>query len=151
MLDLYIERLGDFIALERAAFMHHYYAFVYVRIMQALGAYGFRGFYERKPHFLQSVPYALKNLRWLLQHVELPIALPTLMHAFHSMVASEKLQGLASEAENLDDVEFSASPFTGACPRMKPDMAADSFSTPQPAQSRPRRAIQSSHRQRCAR
>ena len=45
--------------------MEHYYAYVYVRIMQALGAYGFRGFYERKPHFLQSVPYALKNLRWL--------------------------------------------------------------------------------------
>ena len=38
--------------------------------MQALGAYGFRGFYERKAHFLQSVPYALKNVRWLLEHVE---------------------------------------------------------------------------------
>jgi hypothetical protein len=46
--------------------MEYYYAYVYVRIMQALGAYGFRGFYERKAHFLQSVPYALKNLRWLL-------------------------------------------------------------------------------------
>ena len=73
LLDLYLERAGDFIGLEREAFMHHYYAYVYVRIMQALGAYGFRGFYERKPHFLQSVPYALKNLRWLLQHVELPM------------------------------------------------------------------------------
>src|SRR5260370_9488760 len=69
--------------------------------MQALGAYGFRGFYERKAHFLQSVPYALKNLRWLLHHAELPIALPTLMGAFQSMLASQKLQGLASEAENL--------------------------------------------------
>jgi RNase adaptor protein for sRNA GlmZ degradation len=72
-----------------------------VRILQALGAYGFRGFYERKAHFLQSVPYALKNLRWLLHNVELPIALPTLMEAFNSMLASEKLQGLASEADNL--------------------------------------------------
>ena len=69
--------------------------------MQALGAYGFRGFYERKVHFLQSVPYALKNLRWLLHNVTLPIALPTLMGAFHSMLASEKLQGLASDADNL--------------------------------------------------
>ncbi len=101
LLDHYIETLAGFIELKREAFMEHYYAYVYIRIMQALGAYGFRGFYERKAHFLQSVPYALKNLRWLLHHVKLPIALPTLMDAFKSMLASEKLQGLASEAEDL--------------------------------------------------
>ena len=101
LLDHYLDRLSGFIELDREAFMRHYYAYVYIRIMQALGAYGFRGFYERKAHFLQSVPYALKNLRWLLHHVQLPIALPTLMDAFKSMLASEKLLGLASEAENL--------------------------------------------------
>jgi aminoglycoside/choline kinase family phosphotransferase len=101
LLDLYIERVGGMIELDPEAFLHHYYSYVYVRILQALGAYGFRGFYERKAHFLQSVPYALKNLRWLLHNVKLPIALPTLMAAFNSMLASEKLQGLASEAENL--------------------------------------------------
>jgi aminoglycoside/choline kinase family phosphotransferase len=97
LLDLYLGRLAGFLKLDREEFMRHYYAYVYVRIMQALGAYGFRGFYERKPHFLQSVPYALKNLRWLLQNVRLPISLPTLMEAFSSLVASEKLQGLTSE------------------------------------------------------
>ncbi len=101
LLAHYIETLAGFIELKREAFMEHYYAYVYIRILQALGAYGFRGFYERKTHFLQSVPYALKNLRWLLHHVRLPIALPTLMDAFKSMLASEKLQSLASEAENL--------------------------------------------------
>jgi hypothetical protein len=101
LLDLYMEKLGGYIEVERETFLHHFYAYVYVRILQALGAYGFRGFYERKAHFLQSVPYALKNLRWLLHNVKLPIALPTLMEAFNSMLASEKLQGLASEAENL--------------------------------------------------
>jgi aminoglycoside/choline kinase family phosphotransferase len=101
LLDLYIEKVQGFVNLDRDAFLHHYYAYVYVRILQALGAYGFRGFYERKAHFLQSVPYALKNLRWLLHNVKLPIALPTLMEAFNSMLASEKLQGLASEADNL--------------------------------------------------
>src|SRR5277367_399247 len=94
LLEHYLDTLSGFIDLKRDAFLHHYYAYVYIRIMQALGAYGFRGFYERKAHFLQSVPYALKNLRWLLHHVALPVALPTLMEAFHSMLASEKLQGL---------------------------------------------------------
>ena len=110
LLDLYIDSLAELMtALKRpeaksdirATFMHHYYAYVYVRIMQALGAYGFRGFYERKTHFLQSVPYALRNIRWLLHNVELPIALPTLTEAFKTMVASEKLQGFASAASKL--------------------------------------------------
>jgi len=101
LLDHYLDALGGYIALDRQDFMRQYYAFVYVRILQALGAYGFRGFYERKAHFLQSVPYALKNLRWLLHNVKLPIELPTLMDAFRSMLASEKLLNLASEAQNL--------------------------------------------------
>jgi aminoglycoside/choline kinase family phosphotransferase len=109
LLDHYLDCLGSFVALDRDAFMEHYYAFVYVRILQALGAYGFRGFYERKAHFLQSVPYALKNLRWLASNVKLPIALPALMEALDGISASEKLQGLASSAEGLKVRIFSFS------------------------------------------
>ena len=109
LLDHYLDELAGFVDLGRDAFMQHYYAYVYVRIMQALGAYGFRGFYERKVHFLQSVPYALKNLHWLLDNVQLPIALPTLMDAFKSMVASEKLHGVASEGEHVTVRVFSFS------------------------------------------
>jgi hypothetical protein len=111
LLDHYLDALGGFLDLDRSEFMQFYYAYVYVRIMQALGAYGFRGFYERKAHFLQSVPYALKNLRWLLHNVELPIALPTLMEAFKSMVASDRLQGLTatSQTEKLTVRVFSFS------------------------------------------
>ena len=107
LLDHYLEALAGFIKLERDEFMHHYYAYVYIRIMQALGAYGFRGFYERKAHFLQSVPYALKSLRWLLHNVQLPVAVPTLLKAFQSMLGSEKLMSLA--AENLTVRVFSFS------------------------------------------
>jgi aminoglycoside/choline kinase family phosphotransferase len=117
LLDHYLQALGQHIKLDRDAFMRHYYAYVYVRIMQALGAYGFRGFYERKAHFLQSVPYALKNLRWLLHHVELPIELPTLLGASRSMLASEKLQGLAHEADNLVVRVFSFSFHRGGLPK----------------------------------
>src|SRR5712691_2243611 len=101
LLDHYLDRLAGFTKLDRAAFMQHFYPYVYIRITQALGAYGFRGFYERKAHFLQSVPYALKNLRWLLHNVRLPIPLPALMNAFKDMLSSEKLQGLATDADNL--------------------------------------------------
>jgi aminoglycoside/choline kinase family phosphotransferase len=99
LLDAYLEALSKHIQLDHQAFLRYYYAFVYVRIMQALGAYGFRGFYERKPHFLQSVPYALKNIRWLLHNARLPIGLPTLLSAFQNMLASEKLQRLVPSAQ----------------------------------------------------
>jgi len=109
LLDHYIESLGRFVDIKKPAFMQHYYPYVYIRIMQACGAYGFRGFYERKAHFLQSVPYALKNLRWLLHNVELPIPLPTLMEAFKNMIGSEKLQGLDSGTGTLTVRIFSFS------------------------------------------
>ena len=116
LLDHYLEALSTFVNLKRDAFMQHYYAYVYVRIMQAMGAYGFRGFYERKAHFLQSVPYALKNIRWLLHNAELPIALPTLIDAFKNMVGSEKLQSLAPETDHLVLRIFSFS-FHGSAPK----------------------------------
>src|SRR2546429_2718182 len=116
LLDRYLEVLSTFVDLKRDVFMYTYYAYVYVRIIQAMGAYGFRGFYERKAHFLQSVPYALTNLRWLLHHFKLPIALPTLMDAFKSMIGSEKLLSLASDSGSLVLRVFSFSFHGGSCP-----------------------------------
>jgi aminoglycoside/choline kinase family phosphotransferase len=109
LLGDYLDALGEQIKLDRGEFLRHYYAFVYVRILQALGAYGFRGFYERKPHFLQSVPYALRNLRWLLHNANLPIELPALMGAFQSMLSSEKLQTQSSPTSGLTVRIFSFS------------------------------------------
>jgi aminoglycoside/choline kinase family phosphotransferase len=117
LLEHYLENLRNFTDVSREEFLRHYYAYVYVRIMQALGAYGFRGFYERRVHFLQSVPYALKNLRWLLHNVKLPVVLPTLTAAFQSMLASERLQRLATDADNLVVRIFSFSFHSGGSPK----------------------------------
>jgi aminoglycoside/choline kinase family phosphotransferase len=116
LLDRYITRLADFTDIGREEFMRHYYGYVYVRIMQALGAYGFRGFYERKSHFLQSVPYAIKNIRWLLENVELPISLPSLTEAFRGIVESERLRSLNTK-EGCLIVRICSFSYRGGIPR----------------------------------
>ncbi len=92
LLDEYLAALGNYLSVDRQKFLEFYYGYVYIRIMQALGAYGFRGFYERKPHFLRSVPYAIQNLEWLLHNVELPIDVPELMGVWEKLVRSSMLR-----------------------------------------------------------
>ncbi len=112
LLDEYLAALARYTPVKREEFFETYYAYVYVRLMQALGAYGFRGFYERKAHFLQSVPYALRNLRWLLHNAELPIALPALMAAFTEMVGNEKLYRVAQPVEKTDGLTVTVTSFS---------------------------------------
>jgi aminoglycoside/choline kinase family phosphotransferase len=92
LLEKYITEVSKYVALDKNKFIEFYYGYVLIRIMQALGAYGFRGFYERKEHFLKSVPYAIQNLEWLLHNTELPIELPSLMDAFNHLVRSSALR-----------------------------------------------------------
>jgi aminoglycoside/choline kinase family phosphotransferase len=73
-------------------FIKYYYGFVYIRLMQAMGAYGFRGYIERKPLFLQSVPLAAQTLEWLIQHITLPVNLPSLFKVFNAIIESKEIR-----------------------------------------------------------
>ena len=92
LLHRYLDKLSELIPVNRETFLQYYHGYVFIRIMQALGAYGFRGFYERKEHFLKSVPYAIQNLEWLLHHAELPVELPALTSVWNGLVRSTKLR-----------------------------------------------------------
>lgn len=67
LIHSYIESLRKYQHVEVADFMKQLRQFVLFRTLQVLGAYGFRGYFEKKPHFIQSVPFALNNLRSLLE------------------------------------------------------------------------------------
>jgi hypothetical protein len=62
----YIDALRKYIPVDENYFREQLRHFVLFRTLQVLGAYGFRGYFEKKPHFIQSVPYAIENLRKLL-------------------------------------------------------------------------------------
>lgn len=63
----YLDALKEYAEVDETHFAERLRLFVLFRTLQVLGAYGFRGYLERKPHFLASVPYALENLRQLLR------------------------------------------------------------------------------------
>jgi hypothetical protein len=78
MLDYYIEKLGERIRINKPEFIRYYFGFVLIRTLQVLGAYGYRGYYEKKSHFIESINYALQNVKWLMLNVKFPIELPEL-------------------------------------------------------------------------
>ena len=86
LLEGYLDVLSTLVPVDRARFHEHYTGFVLVRLMQAMGAYGYRGFFERKRRFLESVPHAARNLDELLA-AGLPLPLPELEQVFRRIVA----------------------------------------------------------------
>ena len=67
LLHEYMDALRQYIPVDERYFMSQLRHFVLFRTLQVLGAYGFRGYFEKKPHFIQSVPFAIENLRQLLK------------------------------------------------------------------------------------
>jgi len=101
LLDIYLAELEKLIPVDREKFLQFYHGYVFIRIMQALGAYGFRGFYERKEHFLKSVPFAIQNLERLLHSAHLPIEIPALTDAWSKLVRSTYLRSLSTDKLRL--------------------------------------------------
>lgn len=92
LLDHYLDALSERLEVDRDRFRTEYRGFVLIRIMQAMGAYGYRGFYERKAHFLRSVPPAVANLSHILAARLLPLDLPELTAVFERIVSCAALR-----------------------------------------------------------
>ena len=101
LLNYYLNILENYIEVDKKEFIEYYYGYVLIRIMQAMGAYGFRGFYERKEHFLASIPYAIENLSWILDNIEFAVELPTLMKVLRKLPQSKRLKQLEAEKKQI--------------------------------------------------
>ncbi len=101
LLREYISVVKRYLIIDDEDFLQRFYAFVFIRIMQAMGSYGYRGYYERKEHFLKSIPYALNNLDYLLNHHKLVLKLPELERVFRQLLADSSLHTIDKKQTSL--------------------------------------------------
>ena len=94
LLEDYIDAFENTIgqSVNRNIFQSQYNGYVLIRLLQVLGAYGFRGLFERKAQFLTSIPLALKNLKEFFQHQSMGISVPEFNKVLNLCVADEIIQ-----------------------------------------------------------
>ncbi len=101
----YMNKVESLISIDRDFFTDMYYGYVLIRCLQTLGAYGFRGLYERREHFLTSIPFAINQIEQILGMIKLPVKLPELFRCLELIVQSEQFDG-------FDKKKYSNSPLT---------------------------------------
>lgn len=94
LLEDYMDYFAQIIGkpLNKEAFRSQYNGYVLIRLLQVLGAYGFRGLFERKAQFLTSIPQALHNLRWFIDNQAMGIVLPEFQKVLKLCTEEEVIQ-----------------------------------------------------------
>ncbi len=83
--NFYIAELNRVLPTEQLNFESYYNYFIYFRLMQVMGAYGFRGMVQRKAHFLQSIVPAIKLLEQLINSKPIDTDLSELHEVFNQI------------------------------------------------------------------
>jgi aminoglycoside/choline kinase family phosphotransferase len=93
----YLETLSQALPEAVPNFTPYYEGFIWIRLMQAMGAFCFRGVIEKKPGFTESIPPALDLMEELFQDWSLPIEVPMLKNSLAHLITSEYLMALVKE------------------------------------------------------
>ncbi len=107
LIETYIKSAQRYIKLDSATFRDKLNYFVLFRTLQTLGAYGFRGLVEHKAHFIQSIPFGIKNLAEIVEQADFS-KLPYLQKTLKELVGGYK-QPFINETDKLVVKVFSFS------------------------------------------
>lgn len=105
MLDAYMQSLGRYRTVERECFLQTLNVFRIFRLLQNLGTYGFRGIFEHKKKFVESIPAALAQLNELLAPVS--FRYPSLADVLARVAALPRFEPQKKEGLVVDVYSFS--------------------------------------------
>lgn len=102
LLTSYMDSLDKLLPrpMNREVFKSQYQGYVLIRLLQVLGAYGFRGLFERKAHFLASIPLALRNLKWFVENRPLGIHVPEFTKVLRIVIGDEVIDKFTPPVAN---------------------------------------------------
>ena len=94
LLDYYMDQIDQLLEqpVDRVTFVSQYNGYVLIRLLQVMGAYGFRGLFERKAHFLASIPLALRNLKFFIENKRIGIVMPEFTRVLKLVVTDEMIE-----------------------------------------------------------
>ena len=114
LIQVYIQTLRQYIEVDELKFRKQLQLVVLFRLLQVLGAYGFRGYFERKKHFLDSIPPALDNLRAMLEADACPY--PHLCEVLNNLIQNSKFKIQNSVHSNSSNPLNSLNPLNSSNP-----------------------------------
>lgn len=101
LLGYYINNFCSITGEDKNKYLDYYYGFSMIRVMQALGAFGFRGLYEKKPTFTESIVPGVNNLIKISEEGESCIYLPELFKTIRSVPDTPLFRDLLSEINEI--------------------------------------------------
>ena len=112
LLNHYLKSLGSWHPVDEKKFREYYYDFVLIRLLQAMGAFGFRGFYEKKAQFLQSIPYAIKTMDELLKNHITGNRFPYLVKVLNTMIDAPELKQFIGRRDSAGQLQVEINSFS---------------------------------------
>ncbi|MCB9034523.1 MAG: phosphotransferase [Chitinophagales bacterium] len=115
----YVAMVQNKINIDKTAFTQQYYGFVLIRLLQVLGAYGLRGLIEKKQHFIDSIPFALENIKWFLDNRPLQLELPHLFDTLDYLYNNNSFINKNEVKQSKLTIEINSFSFKRAIPTNK--------------------------------
>jgi len=103
LIEYYIDIFSKYNQFDKKNFIEYFNAYVLIRLLQALGAYGYRGYFQGKSYFIQSIAPALKLLEWYISKLNPGVNIKFLLNYIEKILYSDFAKIVFSHSNKKDE------------------------------------------------